>query len=197
MSILAAGNDASPEKENPEENPELYLACAALLAAILFLDLQFPLGIAVPMLYNLVILFSLRSTNRTFILSVAIAASLLCIGLLFYKPAVDEMAKAATNRFLALFSFWVICYLGLKGQLADARRSAILREREKALEEVRVLRGFLPICAGCKRIKDIKGSWTLLEKYLSEHTEAEFSHGLCPECTSRLFPDLLHRPDTH
>jgi hypothetical protein len=191
MSAKPAGKNALTEKESFG----LYLACAALMVAILYLDLQLPLGIAVAILYSGVVLLSLWSTNRKFILVVAIVASLFTIGPLFHKPPIADMGKAAANRGLALFSLWVACYLGLQKQVLEEKRANMLTEREKALEEARVLRGFLPICAACKRIRDYQGSWTLLEKYLSEHSEAEFSHGLCPDCTQKLFPDLFHKTD--
>jgi len=165
------------------------------MVAILYLDLQLPLGIAVAILYSGVVLLALWSSNRRFIIVVAIVASLFTIGPLLHKEPIDEMSKAVLNRCLAVFSLWVACYLGLQKQVLEEKRASILREREKALEEVRVLRGFLPICASCKRIRDYQGSWTLLEKYISEHSEAEFSHGLCPDCTKKLFPDLFQKTE--
>ncbi|MDI7262116.1 MAG: response regulator, partial [Thermodesulfobacteriota bacterium] len=56
--------------------------------------------------------------------------------------------------------------------------------------EVKVLRGFLPICSSCKRIRDDKGYWNLIENYIKAHSEAEFSHGICPECSEKLYPWL-------
>lgn len=189
MPAKSAVKDAMTETESFG----LYLACAALMVAILYLDLQLPLGIATAILYSGVVLLSLGSTNRKFILVVAIVASLFTIGAFFVKSPIDDIGKAVANRGLALFSLWVACYLGLQKQVLEEKRAKMLTEREKALEEVRVLRGFLPICAACKRIRDYQGSWTLLEKYLSEHSEAEFSHGLCPDCTKQLFPDLFDK----
>jgi len=55
-------------------------------------------------------------------------------------------------------------------------------ELEKSIAEIKTLRGFLPICANCKKIRDDYGLWTRVEEYISKHTEAEFSHGLCPDC---------------
>lgn len=60
----------------------------------------------------------------------------------------------------------------------------IARERELAN-----LRGLLPICSGCKKIKDGKGYWESVEKYVAEHAEVDFSHSLCPECMARLYPE--------
>ncbi len=65
-----------------------------------------------------------------------------------------------------------------------------IRELEKALEEVRTLRGIVPICSYCKQIRDDEGYWRRVEDYLSEQTDARFSHGLCPDCMKKYFPDL-------
>ncbi|MCD6292636.1 MAG: response regulator [Deltaproteobacteria bacterium] len=64
-------------------------------------------------------------------------------------------------------------------------------ELEKALAEVKKLSGFLPICSFCKKIRDDKGYWQQLEKYIDEHSEAKFSHGMCPECMEEHYGDLL------
>ncbi|OQX96423.1 hypothetical protein B6I21_01060 [candidate division KSB1 bacterium 4572_119] len=63
-------------------------------------------------------------------------------------------------------------------------------ELQEALDKVKILSGFLPICSSCKRIRDDKGYWNQIEKYIKDHSEAEFSHSLCPECITELYPDL-------
>jgi PAS domain S-box-containing protein len=60
---------------------------------------------------------------------------------------------------------------------------------QQALDEVQMLKGLLPICASCKRIRDEGGTWQIMEKYIQEHSEAEFSHGICPECMRKLYAD--------
>ncbi|MDP3478124.1 MAG: PAS domain S-box protein [Desulfoprunum sp.] len=60
----------------------------------------------------------------------------------------------------------------------------------KSLEEVRTLRGIIPICANCKKIRDDQGYWSQVEVYIRDRTEAEFSHGICPDCVKKLYPDL-------
>jgi PAS domain S-box-containing protein len=64
------------------------------------------------------------------------------------------------------------------------------RRLQQALDEVRTLRGIVPICANCKKIRDDKGFWNQVEKYVSERTEAEFSHGICPDCAKELYPEF-------
>ena len=62
---------------------------------------------------------------------------------------------------------------------------------QKAFDEVNVLRGFLPICASCKKIRDDKGYWTQLEAYIHKHSDVRFSHGICPECARKLYPEYF------
>lgn len=61
---------------------------------------------------------------------------------------------------------------------------------QRALKEVKVLRGLIPICASCKKIRNDGGFWQQLEEYLGEHSEAEFSHGLCQPCIKKLYPGV-------
>jgi len=66
-------------------------------------------------------------------------------------------------------------------------RKLMLQERDS---EIKKLRGMLPICSSCKKIRDDKGYWTQIEVYIREHSEAEFSHGICPACARKLYPQL-------
>jgi YesN/AraC family two-component response regulator len=66
-------------------------------------------------------------------------------------------------------------------------------ELEKALAKVKTLSGLLPICASCKKIRDDKGYWNQIESYLQQHSEAEFSHGICPECMKELYPEIAYK----
>ena len=59
---------------------------------------------------------------------------------------------------------------------------------EQALQEIKVLRGILPICARCKKIRDEQGQWHSVESYIKDHTEADFSHLISPECLDKHFP---------
>jgi hypothetical protein len=64
------------------------------------------------------------------------------------------------------------------------------QELKHTLSEVKALRGLLPICSGCKKIRDDKGYWSQIENYIEKHSEAQFSHGLCPECVKKLYPNI-------
>ena len=75
--------------------------------------------------------------------------------------------------------------------LAQVEKDQLIIELEHALGEVKKLTGLLPICASCKRIRDDKGYWNQLESYIRDHSEAEFTHSICPECRAKLYPDLF------
>lgn len=70
--------------------------------------------------------------------------------------------------------------------------SAKIEELQRALSEIKTLRGIVPICSSCKKIRDDQGYWNQVEVYVRNHTEASFSHGLCPECIRRLYPELAN-----
>jgi hypothetical protein len=59
-----------------------------------------------------------------------------------------------------------------------------------AMENIKILSGLLPICASCKKIRDDKGYWNQIEAYIRDHSEAEFTHSICPDCVKVLYPDL-------
>jgi len=65
------------------------------------------------------------------------------------------------------------------------------RELEEALATIKALSGLIPICASCKSIRDDQGYWQQLEAYLEAHSEAMFSHGICPDCAARLYPNIF------
>jgi two-component system, response regulator PdtaR len=71
--------------------------------------------------------------------------------------------------------------------LIELRRLNI--ELQMALDNVKALKGLLPICASCKKIRDDKGYWEGVETYIKRHADVEFSHGLCPNCISKLYPE--------
>jgi PAS domain S-box-containing protein len=79
---------------------------------------------------------------------------------------------------------------------AELRLRDTLAERDAALENVRVLSGLLPICAACKKIRDDAGEWQQMEAYISGHSQAKFSHGLCPDCARQYYEELASGPDT-
>jgi hypothetical protein len=74
----------------------------------------------------------------------------------------------------------------------EAEREKLISDLQAALAEIKTLSGLIPICSWCKKIRDDKGYWTILEAYLNEHSGAQFTHGICPECFAKLYPDLTN-----
>ncbi len=71
---------------------------------------------------------------------------------------------------------------------AEAERERLINELQEALGRVKSLSGLLPICASCRKIRDKQGAWHNLEAYIRSHTEADFTHGICPDCRRALYP---------
>lgn len=72
----------------------------------------------------------------------------------------------------------------LKGRIA---------ELEAAINQIKTLKGLIPMCASCKKIRDDSGYWEEVEEYVMKHSEAEFSHGICPECMNKLYPEYFDK----
>ncbi|MBA3014829.1 MAG: response regulator [Proteobacteria bacterium] len=72
-------------------------------------------------------------------------------------------------------------------------REKLITELHAALNKVKQLSGFLPICASCKKIRNDKGYWQQIESYIRAHSEAEFSHGICPDCAYKLYPECFSK----
>jgi PAS domain S-box-containing protein len=71
---------------------------------------------------------------------------------------------------------------------AEKEREDLIQKLQKALDEIKTLRGIIPVCSSCKSIRDDKGLWNEMEKYIIEHSDAKFSHGICPDCAKKLYP---------
>lgn len=102
-------------------------------------------------------------------------------------------------KFLLAFAFVATIAFLLESSRFRFSRMLILKNEElsrekkqleEALKRIKTLSGLIPICASCKKIRDDKGYWNRLEAYLSRHSEAQFSHGICPQCAERLYPGI-------
>jgi PAS domain S-box-containing protein len=78
----------------------------------------------------------------------------------------------------------------------EAERTHLIAHLNETLSKVKILSGLLPICASCKKIRDDRGYWQKLETFVREHSGAEFSHSICPECMRRLYPQYIRHLDT-
>jgi PAS domain S-box-containing protein len=94
----------------------------------------------------------------------------------------------------------IIGTMGISRDITERKRAETERERlvvelQSALASVKSLSGLLPICSGCKKIRDDKGYWNQVESYIQKHSEAQFSHGMCPDCIKKFYPDYMEIVD--
>jgi hypothetical protein len=104
-------------------------------------------------------------------------------GLKHYFDLVVEPLRDSTGKLLGLLSSAIE---------TTASKEMIIRLQE-ALNQVQLLSGLLPICASCKRIRDEHEAWQPLEGYIQGHSEAKFSHGICPDCLRKLYPQQYQK----
>ncbi len=116
------------------------------------------------------------------------------IDFLFFSGYSLFEPKAVQVLGLYLFFFAMIAgsigFILMKQELVDRGREQVIRDLRNALQQVRTLKGLIPICASCKKIRNDGGYWEQIEVYIAEHSDADFSHGLCPDCMRRLYPGL-------
>jgi DNA repair exonuclease SbcCD ATPase subunit len=80
-----------------------------------------------------------------------------------------------------------------KRKQAEKEREKLIAELQDAAAKIKILRGMLPICSNCKKVRDDKGYWNQIESYIREHSEAEFTHSMCPLCAKKLYPELFQK----
>lgn len=108
-------------------------------------------------------------------------------GRLIWVRSIGEAVRDAEGRIIRLQgAFQDIT----KRKQVEAEREKLIKELQDALAEVKTLQGILPICMYCKMIRDDEGAWTQLERYIRDHTDADFSHGMCEPCAKKMFPEL-------
>ena len=90
------------------------------------------------------------------------------------KPFTDKELRAAIE-------------MAIYNHRLEGEKNRLINDLQAALSKIDVLSGVLPICSKCKKIRDDKGDWNQIEKYISEHSEALFSHSICPDCTENLY----------
>jgi hypothetical protein len=149
---------------------------AVLAGGVFVIDLLTPLGVADAVLYVGLVLFSLWSPQRRFTLIVAGGSTALTVLGYFVSPPGGVLWMSIANRILIVFMIWMTAIL-------------VLRYKQKQAE-IKVLRELLPICASCKRIRDVQGYWKDLVQYIEQHSEVQFTHGICSDCLAKWYPEL-------
>lgn len=172
-------------KDRRKKIRRLILICF-LMILFFEIDLITELGVADGVLYISIVLLAAGLPQRRFIIIFALACSVLTVLGFFFSPAGGELWKVLTNRLLAFYAIWVTAILSWHRRKIEAEREQVILDLQDAHSKIKILSGFLPICASCKKIRDSEGDWKQMEVYIRDHSEAEFSHGLCPECVTKL-----------
>lgn len=110
-----------------------------------------------------------------------------------HRERLEELVTARTKDLQE-------AYLKLQQEIeerrkAEAEKEQIILQLQEALGRVKMLTGLLPICASCKKIRDDDGYWHQVEEYIMDHSEADFSHGICPDCMHKLYPEFYSQSE--
>lgn len=152
------------------------MAAGLLALGILAVDVMLPVGIAVGVLYVAPVLLSLCTGRRAVSLAVAaVCTALLPVGFLL-SPTGTAPWVGVSNRVLSATAIWITVFLSLRYLRAQG--------------EVQVLRGLLPICASCKNLRLVNGTWQPVDRYVEALSNAILSHSICPRCVEKWYPDL-------
>jgi len=156
-------------------------SCLAAAVGVLVVDYATGKSVQFPILYILPVGMAAWSNKK--VTAYAIAFLLPLARVLFHFPwaEMQTMSVAVVNAVIRILVLGIFVYL--------LDRTALqTRELQK---KVKVLEGILPICASCKRIRNEKGEYEQMEKYVTEHSEASFTHGICHECAKKLYPEYF------
>lgn len=145
-----------------------------LILGIIILDIMLPLDLAAGAFYVALVMISLWSPRFSFTLFVAAVCAVLLLLDLIYSPIEETNPMTIANRGLSLFAIWATVIL------------AYLHKR--AQQHISFLQQLLPMCAGCKKIRDDQGSWYHLEDYLKSNSNLKTSPTTCPECLKKWTP---------
>jgi len=143
-------------------------------------------GIDVAIIFFCYMMTSISVRARSLV-SIGVSIGLLLVLFAFKEPKYNITYASYTTSIVAIniFGYWIALLLG------RAKRTSYLAliSEKKAREEIKLLEGVLPICSYCKNIRDDEGSWKQLEAYIDARSNAQFSHGICPDCVSKAYPN--------
>ncbi len=163
-----------------ESYPVLWSAMAGV---IIILDVQIGPFVQFPFLFLLPVLFASWYNGKWWGLAFAVILPLIRLYWVSMQSLPWSILESVVNAAIRMGVLTLVAFL-------TARVALQRRELEK---EVQALEGLLPICSYCKKIRDESGKWNMLEQYISERSEAEFSHGICPDCLNKNYPDIADR----
>jgi hypothetical protein len=145
------------------------------------------------------VLFASWLPHRTSTLILAgICTAFIILGLLFdylyIDPAGASLDVGIFNRLMGIAVLWGTAALVMRQQRIEGAREDVVRGMQEALANLKTLRGLLPFCLSCKKIREGNGYWSGIDTYVSKHSMAEFTPELCPECEQYLQSQLPREP---
>jgi integral membrane sensor domain MASE1 len=185
------------DKRSPLEVCSLVLALVAT-AEIVFDGLfpssfkNYPLEfLCIPILIWAALRFRPREVSAALLLLSAVAIRGTLAG---FGPFVARTQNESLLLLQSFMSVTAVMTMTLAAVVSEHRRTelqreALIMELEQAFKKVKTLKGLLPVCAACRRIRDDQGHWDDLESYVRKHSEADFTHGICPSCARALYPE--------
>lgn len=140
------------------------------------------------------LVFEYQRIKDKYILSTAAVLLFFICEVITFQPPLIALTENL-NRFLyfstilsIFLGILIIIYLFTRDiKYHEDKQAALIGELETALSEVHTLKGFLPICSSCKKIRDDSGYWNQIETYIQSHSDAEFSHSICPDCMEKIY----------
>lgn len=186
----------------------VFITALAAVAVLVVLQLQQPRGtnlLLAPMLMILAVMYvSLPNTVTRQVLPPLLLSAFLIAARMVWLNGPSDAGIAADIVVLLFVNFAGVLAVRRRVALQDLvseswRKEAEARAREReaeqrasrAAQDLRALRGIIPICSSCKHVRTDVGEWQQIERYVQEHSEAQFSHGVCPDCAEKLYGEFL------
>jgi integral membrane sensor domain MASE1 len=158
----------------------------------LFPTKNYPLEfLCVPILAWVAFRFRQREAATAIFLLSAIAIRGTLLGLGPFTRPTENTSLLLLQAFMGVTSVMIMVLAAAVSERkgAETNQEKLILELQEALHRIKTLKGLLPICAACKKIRDDKGYWNHIESYIREHSEADFTHGICPSCAQKLYPE--------
>jgi hypothetical protein len=149
----------------------------------------YEIGMEVFYLMPIGLLSWLVSRSAGIIMSVISTATLMTANYLAGKVIANYFIYS-WNIFVHVGFFLIVAYLISMEKIISDNNKILIDKLQKSIDEIRTLSGLLPMCSACKKIRDDDGYWKQIEHYISEYTDARFSHSICPDCKEKLYPGL-------
>lgn len=185
--VVNKGKNTLEDQKMPVDVVETYVPHMSNGSFIGALEVYLDITEKNRMLQNTLMICNIVSIGLTVLFSAIIMATLVQL-----DKTINERKK--TNKNLEESNTRLYREVEIRKQI-QLEKENLIKKLQSSLDKVKLLSGFLPICASCKKIRDDKGYWNQIESYIRDRSEAEFSHGICPECANAHYPEFYKNKD--